>query len=554
MTAQQDNPLDTDFKSKIHATFPGPGIPIPEDHEDDELDVPLCARRPVTDRVVFGVTAVVVIAILAWGLIGPTSFQSTMAAILNWVVTNLGWLFIVSATCFVLFAAWLALSRYGRIPLGQDDEKPEFHTVSWIAMMFSAGMGIGLIFWGVTEPLTHFVNPPPGLADSKAGTALATALFHWGFHPWSMYAVVGLSIAYGSYRMGRRQLISSSFISLFGVKRIEGPIGKLIDILAIFATMFGTAASLGLGALQIGSGFEVLGWVGKAGTLLLVTIIALLTLAFVASAVSGVSRGIQWLSNINMVLALVLAVFVFVLGPTVLILNLLPTALGDYAANLAAMSARSAEGGADTEKWLSSWTIFYWAWWISWTPFVGMFLARISRGRTIRQFVVGVILIPTTVSLIWFVVFGGAGIGQQRDGIDVFGTGEPESTLFGVLGNLPLAALSSLLVMALVAIFFVSGADAASMVMGTLSQSGSLFPSRWAVAFWGLSTGAVAILMLWTGGNDALNGLQTMTIIVAAPFVVVMIGMCVSLFLDVKRDPMVADLRRTAPAKEMASK
>ena len=198
--------------------------------------------------------------------------------------------------------------------------------------------------------------------------------------------------------------------------------------------------------------------------------VALLTLAFVASAVSGVSRGIQWLSNINMVLALMLAVFVFVAGPTVLILNLLPTALGDYAANLAAMSARSAEDGADTEKWLSSWTIFYWAWWISWTPFVGMFLARISRGRSIRQFVVGVILIPTTVSLVWFVVFGGAGIGQQRDGIDLYGSGEPESTLFGMLDRLPLAGFSSLLVMALVAIFFVSGADAASMVMGTLSQ------------------------------------------------------------------------------------
>jgi len=546
VTTEKPSSLETEIKAKLHETFPGPGIPIPEDH-DEEYDVPLCARQAVTDKVVFGATAAIVVAILGWGLIGPTSFQATMTSILDWVVSNLGWLFIISATCFFLFAVWLALSRYGRIPLGADDEKPEFNTVSWIAMMFSAGMGIGLIFWGVTEPLTHFVNAPPGLADSKAGTALATALFHWGFHPWSMYAVVGLSIAYGSYRMGRRQLISSAFIPLLGLRRVEGPIGKVIDILAIFATMFGTAASLGLGALQIGSGIEVVGWVEEAGTLLLVAVVAVLTLAFVASAVSGVSRGIQWLSNINMVLALVLALFVFVLGPTVFILNLLPTALGDYAANLAAMSARSAAAGADTEKWLSSWTIFYWAWWISWAPFVGMFLARISRGRSIRQFVVGVILVPTTVSLIWFVIFGGAGIGQQRDGIDIFGTGEPESTLFGMLDHLPLAGLSSLLVMALVAIFFVSGADAASMVMGTLSQSGSLFPSRWAVAFWGLSTGAVAILMLWAGGNDALNGLQTMTIIVAAPFVVVMVGMCVSLYLDLSRDPLVADLRRKAP-------
>jgi len=363
-----------------------------------------------------------------------------------------------------------------------------------------------------------------------------------------MYAVVGLSIAYGTFRMGRRQLISSSFIPLIG-RRAEGPIGKVIDILAIFATMFGTAASLGLGALQIGSGIEVLGWVGEAGTLLLIAVVALLTLAFVASAVSGVSRGIQWLSNINMVLALVLAIFVFVLGPTVLILNLLPTALGEYLAGVASMSARSAAMGDDAGTWLSSWTIFYWAWWISWTPFVGMFLARISRGRTIRQFVVGVILIPTTVSLIWFVVFGGAGIGVQESGIDLYGTGTPESTLFGLLDTMPLAGLSSLLVMALVGIFFVSGADAASMVMGTLSQRGTLHPSRWADTFWGLSTDGVAILMLWAGGSDALGGLQTMTIIVAAPFVFVMIGMCVSLYRDVTNDPMVAHLRRKAPSR-----
>jgi choline/carnitine/betaine transport len=499
--------------------------------------------RPVTDPVVFGVAAAVAVAILGWGVLSPATLKSTGSAILSWVVTNLGWLFIFSATGFVLFALWLALGRFGRIPLGQDGEKPEFRTVSWVAMMFSAGMGIGLIFWGVAEPLTHFVQPPPGVDGASAADALATALFHWGLHPWSMYAVVGLSIAYSSYRMGRKQLISSTFVPLLG-RRAEGPIGKVIDILAIFATMFGTAASLGLGALQIGSGVKVLGWMGEAGTLLLVTIVALLTLAFVASAVSGISRGIQWLSNTNMVLALILAIFVFVAGPTILILNLLPTTLGEYAAGIASMSARSAASGdATTETWLSSWTIFYWAWWISWTPFVGLFLARISRGRTIRQFVVGVIIIPTTVSLVWFAVFGGAAIGEQREGIDLFGRGEPESQLFGMLDNLPIAGASSILVMILVAIFFVSGADAASMVMGTLSQRGTLHPSRRAMAFWGSVTGGVAALMLWTGGSDALNGLQTMTIIVAAPFVVVMVGMCVSLYKDLNGDPLAAHHR-----------
>ncbi|RDI35690.1 choline/carnitine/betaine transport [Rhodococcus sp. AG1013] len=491
-----------------------------------------------TDRVVFGVAASAVAAIVVWGLVAPDNLESVTGAMLEWLVTNLGWLFVIAASGFVIFTLWLAASRYGRIPLGKDGEKPEFTTVSWIAMMFSAGMGIGLMFFGVAEPLAHFVDPPPG-TDGGVGTAMATTMFHWSLHPWSIYAVMGLAIAYGTYRRGRPQLISAAFFPLLG-RRSDGPIGRVIDILAIFATMFGTAASLGLGALQIGSGLEVVGWMGEVGTLLLVAVVAVLTLAFVASAVSGVAKGIQWLSNTNMVLALILAVFVFVLGPTVLILNLIPTTIGNYAADLAAMSARTAaSSNPETAEWLSSWTIFYWAWWISWTPFVGMFLARISRGRSIRQFVVGVILIPSLVSLLWFAVFGGAGINEQREGIDLAGRDTTESQLFGMLENLPLFGITTILVMVLVAIFFVSGADAASMVMGTLSQRGSLAPARWVVVFWGMLTGGVAALILWTGGADALNGLQTMTIIAAAPFVIVMIGLCISLYRDLARDPLI---------------
>lgn len=496
-----------------------------------------------TDRVVFGVAASAVAAIVVWGLLAPENLDAVTGDVLDWLVTNMGWLFVIAASGFVVFTLWLAVSRYGRIPLGRDGEKPEFTTVSWIAMMFSAGMGIGLMFFGVAEPLAHFVTPPPG-TDGGVGTAMATTMFHWSLHPWSIYAVMGLAIAYGTYRRGRPQLISAAFFPLLG-RRSDGPIGRVIDILAIFATMFGTAASLGLGALQIGSGLEIIGWMGEVGTLLLVAVVAVLTLAFVASAVSGVAKGIQWLSNINMVLALVLAVFVFVLGPTVLILNLLPSTIGNYAADLASMSARTAaSSNPATGEWLSSWTIFYWAWWISWTPFVGMFLAGISRGRTIRQFVVGVILIPSLVSLLWFAVFGGAGINEQRQGIDLAGRDTTESQLFGMLEHLPLFGVSTILVVLLVAIFFVSGADAASMVMGTLSQRGALAPARWVVIFWGLLTGGVAALILWTGGADALTGLQTMTIIAAAPFVLVMIGLCVSLYRDLARDPMILAERK----------
>ncbi|MGW0020866.1 BCCT family transporter [Rhodococcus sp. NPDC003382] len=518
-------------------TPPGVGPPGPASPAADR------DRRPSTDRVVFGVAAALVVAIVVWGLTAPENLNTVTGRVLDWLVVDLGWLFVLTASGFVIFALWLAMSRYGTIPLGKDGEKPEFRTVSWIAMMFSAGMGIGLMFYGVAEPLSHFVTPPPRSAGG-AGPAMATTMFHWSLHPWSIYAVVGLSIAYGTYRKGRKQLISSAFVPLLG-SRAEGPLGKVIDILALYATLFGTAASLGLGALQIGSGFEVTGWMEETGVLLLVAIVAILTCAFIASAVSGVAKGIQWLSNINMVLALSLALFVFVLGPTVLILNLIPTTLGAYASDLARMSARTAASSAEAGEWLSSWTIFYWAWWISWTPFVGMFLARISRGRTIRQFVVGVIIVPSIVSLLWFAVFGGAAIGQQQDGHDIAGAGSLEGQLFGMLGNLPLVGVSTFVVMLLVAIFFVSGADAASMVMGTLTQRGTLSPGRWIVVFWGALTGGVAALLLWTGGSEALGALQTMTIIAAAPFVVVMVGLCISLYRDLSRDPLLGGRRPT---------
>ncbi|WP_241385444.1 BCCT family transporter [Rhodococcus sp. CH91] len=489
------------------------------------------------DKVVFGVAAVLVAAIVVWGLAATENFGTVTGNVLDWIVVEFGWLFVLTASGFVFFAIWLALSRYGRIPLGKDGERPEFRTVSWIAMMFAAGMGIGLMFFGVAEPLSHYADPPPG-TDGGTGTAMATAMFHWSLHPWAIYAVVGLAIAYGTFRKGRRQLVSSAFIPLLG-RRAEGPIGKVIDILALFATLFGTAASLGLGALQIGSGLEVTGRLESAGVMLLVAIVAILTLAFIASAVSGVAKGIQWLSNINMVLALVLAVFVFVLGPTVFILNLVPTTLGAYASEFARMSARTAASGETAGEWLSSWTIFYWAWWVSWAPFVGMFLARISRGRTIREFVVGVIFVPSLVSLVWFSIFGGTGIAQQQEGSDIAGADSVEGQLFGVLGNLPLTGISTVVAMLLVAIFFVSGADSASMVMGSLSQRGTLAPRRAVVVFWGALTGGVAALLLWSGGTEALNALQTMTIIAAAPFVLVMIGLCVSLYRDLQRDPLI---------------
>ncbi|MFD7322884.1 BCCT family transporter [Streptomyces sp. NPDC059875] len=502
-------------------------------------------HRARTDRIVFGVTAVLTVAFVIWGATATDSLETASSDLLDGLIRNGGWAFMLAASGFVVFALWLAISRYGRITLGQENEGPEFRTVSWIAMMFSAGMGIGLMFYGVSEPLAHYGTPPPGThpVDSaeRMQTAMATTLFHWTLHPWAIYAVVGLAIAYSTFRRRRRQTISAVFVPLMGERRAYGGPGRVIDILAIFATLFGSAASLGLGALQIGGGVEELGWMEKTGTGLLVGIIAVLTVAFVLSAVSGVEKGIQWLSNTNMVLALVLALFVFIAGPTIVVLDLLPTSIAAYIGDLPQLAGRTeATSGDNIHEWLGSWTVFYWAWWISWTPFVGMFIARISRGRTIRQFVGGVILVPSAVSLVWFAVFGGTAMKLSEEG-RLPEESTPEGQLFGVLQEFPLTGTMSLIVMILVGIFFVSGADAASIVMGTLSQRGSFEPTRPVVVFWGVLTGAVAAIMLLIGDGqgDALAGLQNLTILVAAPFVLVMIGMCVALMRDLRKDPLI---------------
>ena len=522
-------------------------------------------RKLTLDKATFGITGVLALAFVTWGFLGRDSLAATSTRALDWVMEYTGWLFMVLASLFVVFVLWLALGKWGNIPLGKDGEKPEFRTVSWIAMMFAAGMGIGLMFYGVAEPLYHYISPPPGTVDGRTPaaiqTAMATSIFHWTLHPWAMYAVVGIAMAYGTYRLGRRQLISAAFTSLFGLRTVEGPVGKFINILAIFATLFGTAASLGLGALQIGSGLTSNGWISEIGTPVLVAIVAILTACFVASAVSGISRGIQWLSNINMVLAVVLALIVFIAGPTLFILNLIPAAVGDYARDLAEMSSRTeAVGDEALRTWMSGWTIFYWAWWVSWTPFVGMFIARISRGRTIRQFVTGVLLVPSIVSVIWFGIFGGTAFHVQQEadkagtpGLVSMASGSPsidfDGALFDLVKNMSLPAWLTaavvVLAMVLVAIFFITGADSASIIMASLSSNGSSDPKRGLVIFWGLLTGAVAAVMMLAGGDEpseALSGLQRITIVAALPFVLVMLLLCFALVKDLRRDPL--SLRR----------
>ncbi|WP_226346685.1 BCCT family transporter [Agilicoccus flavus] len=511
-------------------------------------------RKAPIDPVVFGVAAVVSVAVLIYGAVAAESFNKTGTAALTWITTNFSWLFVLASAFFVLFSAVLACTRYGNIKLGLDDSKPEFSTFSWVSMMFATGMGIGLMFWGVAEPLTHLNTPPMGMTqpatEAAAHSAMEYTFFHWGFHPWAMYAVIGLTIAYFAYRKGNGNLISGTLVPLIGRRASRGPAGKTIDTVALLATLFGSATSLGLGALQITGGLaHVFGIDTGGNTTLAVLVIAVLTVCFVLSAVSGIERGIQWLSNANAIAAAVLVLFLFVVGPTVFILGLFTESLGGYLTHLPAMSFRIGSlGGAD---WLSAWTIFYWAWWISWTPFVGMFIARISKGRTIRQFVVFVIVIPSLVSFVWFSILGGAAFDLQLNkGVDMAGRLEEgvEAALFNTLSDFPLATVTVALAIFLVAIFFITGADSASIVMGMLSQNGEEEPKRWLIVFWGVATGAVAAVLLLSGGDKpsaGLSALQTGVIIIATPFLLILIAMCVSLWKSLRREPFNSTLQPT---------
>ncbi len=517
--------------------------------------------NPGIDPTVFWIAAVLSAAFVVWGILGTESLAAVFDAVLwSFLVPNFGWVFILSSFGFLAFAVYLAFSRYGKVRLGAQDERPEFSTVSWVAMMFSAGMGIGLMFFGVAEPLSHMGAPPFGLAEPNTKGAAQVAMqytyFHWAFHPWAIYAIMGLALAYFTFRKGMPNLISTAFYPLLG-DRVYGPIGKTIDILAIFATLFGSATSLGLGALQINQGLNaVFGIGGREAVGLAIVVIAVLTLAFVLSAISGVHRGIQWIANTNMVLAVFLLLFVFLLGPTVFILNTFTESLGAYLSNIIPMSFRTASYG-DSE-FVSGWTIFYWAWWISWAPFVGVFIARISRGRTIREFVVGVILAPSLVSFVWFAILGGSAIDLQLAGTaniaEIAANNQP-AALFSTLQQFPLFWLMALVTIILVALFFVSGADAASVVMGMLSTGGNLSPRPWTLIVWGTFTGLAAAICLLAGAiqgsvDAALLALQSVAIASAAPFVLILIGLCFSLFKSLRAEQLPGEISGPAVPPE----
>ena len=507
-----------------------------------EADVPVQnGLRPdsaITAPRVFWPAAAIILVFVGLAVAMPERLGNTLSTLNDTVIGDLGWFYVLLVSSFIAFSLWVALSPMGRVVLGKDDEEPEFGLKSWFAMLFAAGMGIGLVFWGVAEPLNHFASPPPGTADGEpaaARAAMDTTFLHWGLHAWGIYVVVGLAIAYAVHRKGRPVSIRWALEPLFG-DRVKGTLGDVIDVIAIIGTIFGVATSLGFGVSQVSAGLAYLGVVDEATTTLKVALIVGISLIAIVSVATGVDKGIKWLSNINMGLAAALLVTVAILGPTVFILGDFVQQLGSYGRNFLELSFRTMSfQGEEGSAWLSGWTTFYWGWWMSWAPFVGVFIARISRGRTVREFVTGVLLVPTLVTFLWFSVLGGSAIYREMFGegglVGEDGAVSTDAALFQFLEGLPASGLLSVAAMILVIVFFVTSSDSGSFVVDMLASGGNPEPPVWSRVFWAVLEGLIAATLLIAGavtGQDGLSALQTMAILLALPFSLVMIAMMVA--------------------------
>jgi choline/glycine/proline betaine transport protein len=487
---------------------------------------------PELARWVFWPAAAVIIVFVLFATIFPAAATDLFTAIQGNVIRWFGWYYVAAVALFVVFSLWIGLSRYGDIKLGHDDDEPEFSVVSWFALLFAAGMGIGLVFFGVAEPLNHFAAPRPGVEGSPlelAQQAMTQTYLHWGLHAWAIYVVVGVSIAYAVHRRNRPISIRWTLEPLLGRKRVSGGWGNLIDVVALVGTLFGVATSLGLGVLQISAGLEQANIIQATTMTQIGLILCIITLTII-SVVSGVGKGMKWLSNTNLVLAALLMLVVLFTGPTLFLLREFVQSIGHYLQNVVGLTFNTlAFSGAEGEAWQAAWTTFYWGWWISWAPFVGIFIARISKGRTVRQFVAGVLLVPTAMGFLWFSVLGGAAIHRELFGsgglIADDGTVDTEGALFNLLGSLPGGVVLTVGAILLIAIFFITSADSGALVMGMISTGGAVEPRNWLRIFWALAAAAVAIALLLANG---LQAIQTAAILTAVPFSVVIILMCIS--------------------------
>ncbi|WP_412520535.1 BCCT family transporter [Staphylococcus simulans] len=484
---------------------------------------------------VFIYASLIVLIVVLAGAIFPSQFDHVTNTIKLWITDKLGWYYLILTTILVFFCVFLIFSPIGKLKLGKPNDKPEFNTISWFAMLFSAGMGIGLVFYGAAEPMGHFAAPPNAKPETAQAytEALRSTFFHWGFHAWATYGVVALALAYAQFRKGEPGLLSKTLRPILGDK-VDGPIGTIIDVLAVFATVVGVAVSLGMGALQINGGLHYLFglpnnvWVQGV-------IIIIVTILFIASAWSGISKGIQYLSNLNIGLGTILMIVALIIGPTVLILDMLTSSTGSLLNTFLFNSFDTAALNPQKREWMSGWTLYYWGWWLSWSPFVGVFIARVSKGRSIREFVSGVLLVPALVSFIWFSVFGVLGIETGKKHPELFKM-SPETQLFGVFNHLPLGIVLSIVALLLIASFFVTSADSATFVLGMQTSYGSLEPSSMIKVTWGIAQSLIAFILLFSGGDTGLNSLQSAAIISALPFSIVIILMMIAFYKDANRE------------------
>lgn len=487
------------------------------------------------------VAAGLTVAFLAVGLIFTDQMRVGGLHAYAFIADWFGWVFVLGTAFFVFFFLVLGFSRIGRIRLGATGDRPEYSTFSWIAMMFALGVGIGLIFYGAAEPVILYAEPPPGgpqpQTQEAAVVGMQYSIFHWALHPWAFFGITGLVLAYSTHNKGRSGLVTSALRPLIG-DHADRRVGRGINTWVIVTTLVGNAVTLGLGTLQIIAGLGFIWGIGSSAILLTV-VVGILTIGFLVSAVAGVSKGIKRLADFNVVLAIALMVFVIVLGPLQFMLNLLSEAMGGYIFNFIPMSFQT--GAFAAGAWMQNWTIFFWAWGISWAPYVGTFLAKISRGRTIRGYVMGVLIAPSIATVVWFSIFGGTALDLQLSGTrDIAATAlqSVQAAFFELLEAFPLTLFTSLAVIILAAVFFVSGADAGAIVLAAFSSWGDLEPKKWLTAAWGILVGAVALMLLIVGGLDAL---QWGAIVVASPAVLVVLAMCIGLIKDLR-----IDVRRAA--------
>ncbi len=505
---------------------------------------------------VFTISSVIVAIIVLLGAIFPVKFNDIGDKATAWITETLGWYYMIVVIAMIFFCIFLMLSPIGKLKLGKPHEKPEFNTVSWFAMLFSAGMGIGLVFWGAAEPIAHFAAPPK--ADPKTTAAYAEALqsvfFDWGFHAWGVYGVVALALAYFQFRKDEPGLISKILRPVFG-RYVDGPLGIVIDVLSVIATIGGVAVSLGMGALQINGGLNYL--FGVPNNIAVQSIIIIIvTILFLTSAWSGLNKGIQILSNVNISIAGLLLIAVLIIGPSILMLNAFTTTTGNFLQTFLQNSFDTGMFNSQKADWMSDWTFFQLAWWISWSPFVGVFIARVSRGRTVREFIGGVMLVPVLISFIWFSVFGVLGIETAKKHPAIFDM-PPETALFGVFNEMPLGLILSIITLALIATFFITSADSATFVLGMLTTRGSLNPSSFIKIVWGVAQSLIAFILLFTGGDNGLNALQNTAIITALPFSVIIIFMMISFYKDANRERKFLGLtlmpKRTRESQKLAN-